>query len=81
VNFSVDTTRRTMTEEIEVKVRNRKNEPVTVIVKENLYRWASWSITQKTQDYEKQDAGTVNFPVRIKAGGEAVVRYTVQYTW
>jgi hypothetical protein len=81
VNFSVDTTRKTMTEEIEVKVRNQKNEPVTVIVKETLYRWANWSITQKTQDYQKQDARTIHFPVKIAAGREAVVRYTVQYTW
>jgi hypothetical protein len=70
-----------MTEEIEVKVRNRKNEPVAVVVRENLYRWVNWSITQKTQDYEKHDARTVSFPVRIEAGREAVVRYTVQYTW
>jgi hypothetical protein len=81
VNFSVDTTRKTMTEEIEVKVRNQKNEPVTVIVKENLYRWVNWSITQKTQDFQKQDARTIHFPVKIAAGREAVVRYTVQYTW
>jgi hypothetical protein len=81
VNFSVDTTRKTMTEEIEVKVRNQKKEPVTVIVKENLYRWVNWSITQKTQDYDRQDARTIHFPVKIAAGREAVVRYTVQYTW
>jgi hypothetical protein len=81
VNFSVDTARKIMTEEFEVKVRNQKTEPVTVIVKENLYRSMNWSITQKTQDYEKQDARTVHFPVKIKAGGEAVVRYTVQYAW
>ena len=70
-----------MTEEIEVKLRNQKKEPVTVIVKENLYRWVNWNIVQKTHDYEKQDARTVHFPVRIAAGGETTVRYTVQYTW
>jgi hypothetical protein len=81
VNFSVDTSRRTMTEEIEVKLRNQKNEPVTVVVKENLYRWVNWTVTQKSQDYEKQDARTIHFPVRVGPGREAVVRYTVQYTW
>ena len=81
VNFSVDTTRRTMSEEIEVKLRNQKKEPVTVIVKENLYRWVNWNITQKTHDFQKQDARTVHFPTRIAAGGEATVRYTVNYTW
>ena len=81
VNFSVDTSRKTMTEEIEVKLRNQKKEPVSVIVKENLYRWVNWSITQKTHDFRKQDARTVHFPVRVAPGAEVAVRYTVQYSW
>ena len=81
VNFSVDTSRKTMSEEIEVKLRNHKKEPVTVVVKENLYRWTNWQITAKTHDFEKQDARTIHFPVKVAAGGESVVRYTVVYTW
>ncbi len=81
VNFSVDSNRRTMTEEIEVTLRNQKKEPVAVTVKETLYRWVNWSVTQKTHEYRKQDARTIHFPVTIAAGGEARVRYTVQYTW
>jgi hypothetical protein len=81
VNFTVDTSRKNMTEEIEVKLRNHKKEAVTVIVKENLYRWTNWQITAKTHDFEKQDARTVQFPVKIAAGGEATVRYTVYYSW
>ncbi|HSC95271.1 MAG TPA: hypothetical protein VLC73_09900 [Burkholderiales bacterium] len=81
VHFTVDTSRKNMTEEIEVKLRNHKKEPVTVIVKENLYRWVNWQITAKSHDYEKQDARTVHFPVKIAAGGEATVRYTVHYSW
>ena len=37
-----------MTEEIEVKIRNQKAEPVAVLVKEKLYRWVTCSIAQKT---------------------------------
>ncbi|HSE02208.1 MAG TPA: hypothetical protein VLB72_15885 [Burkholderiales bacterium] len=81
VNFTVDTSRKNMTEEIEVKLRNQKKEPVTVIVKENLYRWTNWQITAKTHDFEKQDARTVHFPVKLAAGGEVTVRYTVYYSW
>lgn len=81
VNFSVDTSRRTMSEEIEVKLRNQKKEAVAVIIKENLYRWVNWQITQKTHDFRKQDARTVHFPVKIAAGGEVAVRYGVQYSW
>jgi len=81
VDFKVDSSRNTMTEEIEVKIRNRKAEPVRVVVKENLYRWTNWKITQTSQAFEKQDSRTVYFPVTVAADGEAVVRYTVRYTW
>jgi len=81
LNFTVDTSRKNMIEEIEVKLRNHKKEPVTVIVKENLYRWVHWQITAKTHDFEKQDSRTVHFPLKIAAGGEAVLRYTVHYSW
>jgi hypothetical protein len=81
VNFAIDTGRKTMTEEIEIKLRNQKKQAVTVVVKENLYRWTNWQITHKTQEYQKQDARTIHFPVKIAAGAEAVVRYTVHYSW
>jgi hypothetical protein len=81
VDFTVNTSARTMTEIIEVTLRNHKAEPVTVIVKENLYRWLNWKITAKTRDYEKQDARTIHFPVRLGKDGEATVRYTVLYSW
>ncbi|MGW8184127.1 MAG: DUF4139 domain-containing protein [Burkholderiales bacterium] len=81
MNFRVDTSRRQMTEEIEVKLRNHKKEPVTVIVKENLYRWINWEIVEKTHAFEKQDSRTVHFPVQVAAGGETVLRYTVHYSW
>jgi hypothetical protein len=81
VNFRVDTSRRTMTEEIEVKLRNHKKEAVTVIVKENLYRWINWEILQKTHAFEKHDSRTVHFPLKVAAGGETVLRYTVHYSW
>ena len=79
--FHVDTSRRTMSEEIEVRLRNHKDQPVTVDVKENLYRWVNWEITEKTHAYRKQDARTVVFPLRVPANGEQVLRYTVLYTW
>ena len=81
VDFKVDTSRRTMSEDIEIKLRNQKKEAVTVIAKENLYRWINWQITSKTHDYEKQDARTIQFPLKIAAGGEVTLRYSVQYTW
>jgi hypothetical protein len=81
VDFKVDTSNRTMIETIDVTLRNHKAEPVTVLVREQLYRWGNWKITAKTQDYEKQDARTIHFPVKLAKDGEATVRYTVLYTW
>jgi hypothetical protein len=81
VDFRIDSNRNTMTEEIEVKLRNSKDEKVPVIVKENLYRWTNWKITQANHPWEKQDARTIHFPVEVPANGETTVRYTVRYTW
>lgn len=81
-DYRVDTSAKWIEEDIEIKVRNRKpDETVAVIVKETLYRWTNWTITRKSADFEKVDARTAHFPVRIPPQGEAVVRYTVRYTW
>lgn len=81
VNFAFDEKARWMEEEIEVKLRNHKSQPVEVIVKENLYRWSNWKILTKTHNFEKEDARTINFPVKVPKDGETVVRYRVRYTW
>jgi hypothetical protein len=82
VDFRIDTNAKWIEEDIEVKVRNQKpNEAVTVIAKENLYRWSNWTILRKTHDFTKEDSRTIHFPLRIAPKGEAVVRYTVRYTW
>ena len=82
VDYHVDTSAKWIEEEFEVKVRNRKpGEAVSVDVRESLYRWSNWTITRKSQDYVKEDSRTIHFPVRIAPNGEAVVRYTVRYTW
>jgi len=81
LNFRVNNAAKWMEEDIEIKVRNRKEQPVTVQVRENLYRWTNWNIIRKSQDFEKQDARTIQFPVKIAKGSEAIVRYTVRYTW
>ncbi|MBL8525032.1 MAG: DUF4139 domain-containing protein [Betaproteobacteria bacterium] len=81
VDFKYDSTAKVIEEEIEIKLRNQKDEPVNVIAKENLYRWTTWSVTKKSQNFEKVDARTIHFPLRIAKGGEAVIRYTVRYNW
>ncbi len=80
-DFSVDTKAQWMEEQIEVKLRNHKDQPVRVVVKENLYRWSNWKIIAKTHDFVKEDARTITFPVDVPKDGETLVRYRVRYTW
>lgn len=81
VDFNYDAGRKRMDETIEVEVRNRKKEPVQVIIQERMYRWTNWQFVGQVPDNKKLDASTVQFPVTIEADGKAVVRYTVRYTW
>ena len=81
VDFTVDTKARWMEEEIELKLRNHKDQPVDVIVKENLYRWTNWKIMKSTHVFTKEDARTIHLPVRVAKDAEVVVRYRVRYTW
>ena len=46
VDFAVNWWAKWIEEEIEVKLRNHKEVPVTVLVKENLYRWSNWKIIE-----------------------------------
>jgi hypothetical protein len=81
VDFRIDTARRTMSEDIEIKLRNAKNEPVEVQVKEVLYRWTNWEIVSSSQTYRKEDARNIYFPVAVPPGEEVTVRYSVRYSW
>jgi hypothetical protein len=80
-DFTVNSKGRVMEEAFEIKVRNHKEQAVEVIVRENLYRWSKWTLLSQSHPSAKKDARTVEFPVRIPAGGEAVVTYRVRYTW
>ncbi len=70
-----------MDESFEIKVRNHKKDEIEVRVTEHLYRWITWDITAKSMDFSKTDARTIEFRKKIPADGEAVITYTVHYTW
>ncbi|MBX3702264.1 MAG: DUF4139 domain-containing protein [Steroidobacteraceae bacterium] len=80
-DFSVNSKGREMEEAIEIKVRNHKEQAVEVIVRESLHRWSKWTLLSQSHPSKKWDARTIEFPVKIPAGGEAVVTYRVRYTW
>jgi hypothetical protein len=68
-------------ETFEIKLRNRKTAPVEVRVVEHLYRWTNWSVAQKSDEFTKKDAQTIEFRVTVPADSEKVVTYRVRYDW
>ena len=80
-NFVYDDDRDFIEESFELRVRNRKKEAATVVVREYLYRWSNWEVVAESHDHDKRDAQTIDFPLTIAADGEAVVTYTVRYSW
>ncbi|MFN4226669.1 MAG: DUF4139 domain-containing protein [Candidatus Ratteibacteria bacterium] len=59
----------------EIKIKNYKKEDIVVDVIEHLY--SNWEITEKTHDYEKIDAFTIKFPLKVKGNSEETIKYTV----
>ncbi len=80
-NFHVESNQHWMDESFEIRVRNHKKEAVNVRVVEHLYRGINWKLADQSQQSRKMDAQTVEFPVSVAADGEAVVTYTVHYSW
>lgn len=80
-SYEVDTSRHVITESFEIRLRNHKDVPVEVLVKETLYRWSNWEIIKASDEHDKYDANTVHFRVKVGKDRERVIRYTVRYTW
>jgi hypothetical protein len=80
-DYQLDNRNSTMTEAFQIKVRNHKTEPVEVRVVEHLYRWTNWDITEKSDDFTKTDAQTVEWRVTLKPDEEKVITYRVTYNW
>lgn len=81
VDFQLDTGRKELSEKFRIEVRNRKKSKTRVIVREYLYRWSGWEITQSSHRAERRDAQTVDFVLDLGADTTATVEYTVRYRW
>ena len=79
-DFRVDRARRQITESFTIEIRNRKDAPVTVLVRERLYRWSNWKVSTQAR-YEKVNAGTIEFPVDVAPNAVQTISYAVEYTW
>jgi hypothetical protein len=77
----LQTGKNSLDESFEIRLRNHKEDPITVKVVERLYRWSEWKIENASQKFTKKDAQTIEFAVPVKPDGESVVTYTVHYSW
>lgn len=80
-DFKVDNMRREMDESFEIKLSNQKAQPVTIHAVEHMGRGENWEIVGKSAEFTKRDSSTIDFPVTVPAKGEAILSYTVHYSW
>ena len=80
-NNTEDGANRVATQSFEIKVRNRKKEPVEIRVVEHANRGGNWTLTTQSQPHVKKDATTFEFRVPLKPDEEKVITYTIRYTF
>jgi len=66
-------------ETYEITVRNRKDTDVNVWVVEHF--WGEWQILSHSHPYNKLDARTIEFPIKIERNSAMKVTYTVRTKW
>jgi len=74
-------TRRKRVEIHKIELRNRKDKAVTVFVDEKFSAWVNWTIDKSTHKYEKRDARTARYEVKIGPDSTDTVQYTATQTW
>lgn len=62
----------------EVKLKNRKDEKVTVKVERHL--GVNWEILESSLKYKKKNAQTITFKVPVNSNKESILTYKVRYT-
>jgi hypothetical protein len=80
-DFKMDSGDKWLDETFEIKLRNRKKEPVEIRVVEHLYRWTNWTISEKSNAFLKADAQTIEFRVQVQPDQEQTISYKVHYSW
>ena len=61
---------------VEIKLRNRKKTDVTIVVQESV--GGDTEVTEKSQEFVRKDANTIEFTVPVAVGKEAVVHYVAR---
>ncbi len=63
----------------EVSLRNHKDEDVTIAVIERV--WGDWKVTKSSHDWEKEDAYTIVWYVKVPKNDETILTYTIRIEW
>lgn len=64
---------------VEIKLRNRKPTNVEIVVEEGI--GGDFEITQKSHEFTRKDANTIEFKLPVLAGKQAVLTYVVRSRW
>ena len=62
-----------------IVIKNHKDEDITVGVVEPI--WGDWEVTEKNHEFQKIDAHTLRFDIKVPKNGKADLDYKVQVRW
>jgi hypothetical protein len=62
-----------------ITLKNRKDENIVVDVERNLGQF--WEITDASSEYVKKDSQNITFKIPVKKDSEAVITFTVKYSY
>ena len=63
----------------QIKLRNRKEEDVQVLVAEGLYGGREWKIVKNSHPFQKKNAQKIEALISVPKGQEVIFTYTVKY--
>ena len=80
-NFRYDPSRKQLWESWEIEIRNRKQQPVNVLLNESLFRASNWSVTDSSDTYSKRNSNSIQYELDIPADTVKTITYSVHYSW
>lgn len=80
-NFQVNSDAHWIKESFTITLDNHKKNPVTVLVRQYLYRWNNWDIIEHSDKFKKLNSREIQFDADVPANGKKVITYTVKYSW
>jgi hypothetical protein len=63
----------------QIKLRNHKEEDITVDVEKNL--GINWEVKETNYDYDRKDVSTITYKIPVKKDGESVLTLKVRYNY